>query len=313
MILSKRFISSFTAVLLLSSTIFAETNVHADSNVPSAAVATEQITGTADLIKADKQGVAESDLTVVELPSQFDDSIQITTKETKDELKISIPNNMDLNKPTITDAGSYEYKNDGAVDLILQPTEYGVRSTMNIKDYSAPKEYQFDLELPQGHKLISSADYFGDKPGSELDTKEIFVVDENNIIQSVFGAAWATDANGDEVPTHYEVEGDTLTQVVNFSKDTAFPVLADPDWVAIGACSAALVWFVGSNLFVAAKIIRVRKYIKALGGFKETAKLVAGATTWEEKLRAGGSALRSLAGEITGVTGLYACTKFMKR
>lgn len=90
--------------------------------------------------------------------------------------------------------------------------------------------------------------------------------------------------------------------------------MADSDWVAIGACSAALVWFVGSNLFVAAKIIRVKKYVKALGGFKETARLIEGVTSWEEKLRVGGLALRrSLAVEITGVTGLYACTKFINR
>ncbi|WP_167397381.1 hypothetical protein [Lysinibacillus mangiferihumi] len=57
----------------------------------------------------------------------------------------------------------------------------------------------------------------------------------------------------------------------------------------------------------------MKNYIKALGGFKESAKLIAGATSWEEKLRVGGSALRSLAAEITGVTGLYACTRFFNK
>lgn len=283
------------------------------SLVPSAAIKTEEITGTNDLIKANENGVAENDFNIINLPSEFDDGILLKSKGTGEDLKIGVPNNMQLSKPTITESGSYEYKNNGPVDLILQPTEFGVRSIVNIKDSSAPKEYKFELDIPAGHKLISSADYFGDVPGNELDTEEVFIVDENNIIQSVFGKAWAVDANGVDVPTYYEVVDNTLIQTVNFNENTAFPVLADPDWVAIGACSAALVWFVGSNLFVAAKIIKVRNYIKALGGFKESAKLIAGATSWEEKLRVGGSALRSLAAEITGVTGLYACTRFFNK
>ncbi|MGE7910693.1 hypothetical protein [Lysinibacillus xylanilyticus] len=307
--LAKKMTSLFATFLLLSATLLGST-ADADSLVPSAAIMTEEITGTNDIIKANENGVAENDFNIVNLPSQFDDGILVKNKETGEDLKIGVPNNMNLSKPTITNSGSYEYKNDGPVDLILQPTEFGVRSTLNIKDSSAPKEYKFELDIPEGHKVISSAEYFGDVPGSELDTEEVFIVDENNIVQSVFGKAWAVDANGADVPTYYEVVDNTLIQIVNFNENTAFPVLADPDWVAIGACSAALVWFVGSNLFVVAKIIKVKKYVQALGGFKETAKLIAGATSWEEKLRVGGSALRSLAAEITGVTGMYACTKF---
>ena len=80
------------------------------------------------------------------------------------------------------------------------------------------------------------------------------------------------------------------------------------DW----ACSAALTWFVGSNLFAVAKIIKVKKYINALGGFKEAATLITKATTWEEKLRVGGSALKSLAAEITGVAGLSCMSSIYK-
>lgn len=309
--LIQKITSLFAAFLLLSATLSSAAYAH--SLVPSAAIKTEEITGTNDLIKANENGVAENDFNIINLPSEFDDGILLKSKETGEDLKIGVPNNMQLSKPTITASGSYEYKNNSPVDLILQPTEFGVRSIVNIKDSSAPKEYKFELDIPAGHKLISSADYFGDVPGNELDTEEVFIVDENNIIQSVFGKAWAVDANGVDVPTYYEVVDNTLIQTVNFNENTAFPVLADPDWVAIGACSAALVWFVGSNLFVAAKIIKVRNYIKALGGFKESAKLIAGATSWEEKLRVGGSALRSLAAEITGVTGLYACTRFFNK
>lgn len=41
--------------------------------------------------------------------------------------------------------------------------------------------------------------------------------------------AWAVDANGSAVPTHYEINGSTLTQVVSHTaQDVAYPVIADP-------------------------------------------------------------------------------------
>lgn len=285
----------------------------AKTTEPTAALEAEKITGTEDLIQVNENNLLENNLNSITLPDKNDKKILIENKEDNSELSIGVPNDINLSSPNLTDSGSFEYKNNGSVDLILQPTEFGVRSIINIKNINAPKEYKFDLNLPKGHKLVTSHDYFKGTPGDDLDTGEVFVVDENNIIQSVFGKAWAKDANGKEVPTKYEVIGNSLIQTVDFNADTAFPVLADPDWVAIGACAAALTWFVGSNLFAAAKIIKVKKYIKALGGFKETAKLIVSATTWEEKLRAGGSAFKSLAAEITGVGGLYACNKFIKR
>lgn len=47
-------------------------------------------------------------------------------------------------------------------------------------------------------------------------------------------ASWALDANGKPVPTHYEVNGTTLTQVVEHAAGTAYPVVADPSyWPAV--------------------------------------------------------------------------------
>lgn len=43
-------------------------------------------------------------------------------------------------------------------------------------------------------------------------------------------APWAVDAAGKKLPTHYEISGSTLTQVVGYPRGTAFPVVADPTW-----------------------------------------------------------------------------------
>lgn len=54
----------------------------------------------------------------------------------------------------------------------------------------------------------------------------------------------AVDANGAAVPTRYEIDGTTLTQVVETDARTAYPVVADPScwwWVWTGtACAANL-------------------------------------------------------------------------
>ncbi|WGH89964.1 hypothetical protein QDX23_07405 [Auritidibacter ignavus] len=54
-----------------------------------------------------------------------------------------------------------------------------------------------------------------------------------------FQPAWSVDANGVELPTHFEIDGNTLTQVVDTS-DAQFPVVSDPlPLVAIGLAAIA--------------------------------------------------------------------------
>jgi len=51
-----------------------------------------------------------------------------------------------------------------------------------------------------------------------------------------FEAPWAKDANGAAVTTRYRLEGNTLVQVVDFDQNTAFPVLADPNFWQVTRC-----------------------------------------------------------------------------
>ncbi|CAN2254074.1 hypothetical protein [Bacillus vallismortis] len=264
----------------------------------------EHVTGIQNIMKSnestDTYSVVRNESGIIEIPKDSKKSIHFNNVSTS----IHLPTGK-LNAPGVaTKNGTIVFDHPkSSVGFGVQPTKDGVRNLIKIKNKKAPKEYKYDLELPKGSKLISAAEYLGE----EFDTGEVFVVDSDNIVTSVFSPAWAKDANKDDIPSHFRVEGNSLIQVIDFNENTAFPVIADPDWAKIGACAAAITWFIGSNLFAAAKIIRVKKYIKELGGLKETAKLLAGATTWEEKLRVGGSAFKSLAAEITGVGGLAVC------
>ena len=234
---------SFNKIFMVFSSLvlfIAMVSIHSNAQAITAdeidvAKAAEEITGIEELVKADADGVINNEISTIELPDHNLNEIVVNNElNNEPDIKIGIPNEMELGSPVVTKDGSYQYNGKENVDLVIQPTEAGVRSIVSINNENAPKEYDFKLDLPEGHKLVFSSDYFGEELALEDDIEEVFVVDENNIIQSVFGEAWAKDANGNDVPTHYEIVGNSLIQVVEFNENTAFPILADPDWVAIG-------------------------------------------------------------------------------
>ncbi|PGZ48261.1 hypothetical protein COE56_20360 [Bacillus anthracis] len=296
------------SISALLSPIHAEIN-NLQKDAYSTAQMIEKTTGIDDVLNNFK--VSSNEATVVEnasgtvkIPNKLN-SEPITIKNRKDSLHIYLPE-LNSSKVIQTNHGTLIYQDKNQpTDLALQTTKDGIRSLIKIKNQFAPKEYKFGIDIPNGGRLVTSAEYLG----KEYDTGEVFIVDSENIIQSVFMPAWAKDANGKPVSTHYKVDGNILIQVVEFDKNTAFPVIADPDWVKIGKCSGALAAFVGGNLIAASKLIKIKKYINALGGFGEAAKLLVQAATWEERMRVGGQALVGLAGELTGATGVWAACK----
>ncbi|KAK4184772.1 hypothetical protein QBC35DRAFT_39458 [Podospora australis] len=70
----------------------------------------------------------------------------------------------------------------------------------------------------------------------------------------------------------------------------------------IAKCVAAIVQLLATTAVPAAKLLRIKKYIKALGGTKQAVKLLLGATTKAEKLKAGGEILVNLAAELLGIS-----------
>ena len=70
----------------------------------------------------------------------------------------------------------------------------------------------------------------------------------------------------------------------------------------IAKCVAAIVQLLGTTAIPAAKLLRIKKYIKALGGTKKAVELLLKATTRAEKLKVGGQALVALAAELLGIS-----------
>ncbi len=86
------------------------------------------------------------------------------------------------------------------------------------------------------------------------------------------------------------------------SPSSAIPAASRASIWEILKCGAAIIELLATTAVPAAKILRIKKYIEALGGARQAAELLLKATTMEEKLRVGGQALVNLAKELLGIS-----------
>jgi hypothetical protein len=122
------------------------------------------------------------------------------------------------------------YETDSSpVSLAAQATEDGGMQVLVVIDGpDAPTEYRFDTTVPAGAVLLPSTD------GGAA------VVDAEGLVVAVVAPAWAVDANGQPVPTHYQIDGTTLIQVIDHH-GAAYPVVGDPCWSCWGAAVGAAI------------------------------------------------------------------------
>lgn len=159
-----------------------------------------------------------------------------------------------------TDELRTTFEGDGQHNSIsLEPLDKGMRALINIGSPDAPTSYDFDLS--------------GDVAGLSLESDgSVLGLDSKGNAIVTIPAPWAVDAKGAAVPTHYEVNGTVLTQVVEHTGgDWAYGITADPSFLKILKCAAAITAAVGSAVFSAAKILKI---IKAAGGVKSAASRI---------------------------------------
>ena len=109
---------------------------------------------------------------------------------------------------------------------VVTPSSTGYQVSQVINDPAAPTSYAYKLHLPAGYSpylqsngtiaLQTDADGKHGVAPTQADT--IGFIDP----------AWAKDASGNDVPTSYSVKGDTVTQSVDLTGVTTYPVVADP-------------------------------------------------------------------------------------
>jgi len=166
----------------------------------------------------------------------------------------------------------------------VQPTAEGFRALVRIESADAPERYDYVVG--------NDAAQLREEPDGSIS-----VLNAADEMISHIATPWARDANGVEMPTHYEIEGLKLTQVVEHRAGFyAYPVVADPFWSTawkVVKCTAAIGAFIAGNLFL---ITKVRRF----GGIARAVDKLRGASNYANRYKAA----LSVFGEVSGISGI---------
>jgi hypothetical protein len=151
-----------------------------------------------------------------ELPATAADPVVLGSEGSS--LAISLPGSA----TAVASGESTTYALAGGPDVVAQALADGtLRLAVTIPGPSSPSTYRYPLALPAGVQArlddTGGVEFFADNH-----------TDEPSPVIGRVMAPWATDANGDRVPTSFSLDGDVLVQHVEFDSTTAFPVVADP-------------------------------------------------------------------------------------
>jgi hypothetical protein len=172
-----------------------------------------------------------------------------------------------------------------------------------------------DVAIPPPHlasRASSAVDNFNfttDFDGALSSLFDVLDTIPDSVLESGDAAldAWLV-ANGLREPGAVKRSEDVVldTRGVDGEMETSLferaALQARVSWWKVAKCVAAIVQMLATTAVPAAKILRIKKYIKALGGAKQAVKLLLGATSKAEKLKAGGEVLVNLSAELLGIS-----------
>lgn len=183
------------------------------------------------------------------IPREATDGLGMGVGE--NQLSIGLPFASEAEGARLEQAGIVSYDNGNESTTVpIMGTDGGLQINTVVRSSEAPRRYAYPLDLPDGQSLSLANN------GGAL-------VGDSTGVSVLIAPPWAKDAFGLSVPTHYEIEGSTLVQVVEFTDDTAFPVVADPRF-----------WW-GWNVFASNRA--VDKALKLIGAGTATVGLVTAA------------------------------------
>jgi hypothetical protein len=194
------------------------TSKMADTSVLSNIGKTEVSRSGSFTLTARNMGVA------ISLPKRSSDSLLVESDE-GDFLGITLPFSGSNSTAVLLTDGLVAYSNRNAtVTVPIVKGDGSLQLTTVLNTVAAPETFEYQFTLPPGSKIVAMG-------------KGLALVNGKRFIGGL-AAPWAKDANGRDVPTHYEVAGTTVTQVVEHrANDFAYPIVADP-WLGLNIFSS---------------------------------------------------------------------------
>ena len=164
----------------------------------------------------------------VTLPATTASSLDLSSISGK-SMAVTLPFASEKVKASEVSDGIVEYDNgNGSSTVPILKDDGSVQITTIIEGPSSPTSYSYDFDLASGDRL------------EKQENGSIIIFDKTGKFAGGIAPAWATDANGEPVSTSYQIEGNTVTQIVEHGPDSAYPVVADP-WLGIDLISR-FVW-----------------------------------------------------------------------
>ncbi|MCH3975513.1 MAG: DUF2599 domain-containing protein [Bifidobacterium tibiigranuli] len=110
----------------------------------------------------------------------------------------------------------------------VQAIDGGVQQVFYLNNAQASHKYTVDYSSPDLDHMAFSKDKTGNTDGSVTLYKDKA---ETQILAYV-PAPWAKDATGREVSTHYEIQDNSLVQVIQPTRNDTYPIVADPTTIS---------------------------------------------------------------------------------
>ena len=223
-----------------------------------------------DAAAAIEHAAPTTDNPAVQLPDRASDGAELGLDDGQ-TLTMSLPARGDA-----TTADNSTLLDGTAPDtgLVVQSTAAGLRALITIDSPSAPERFAFRV----GGDVASL---------SARPDGSVLALDASGDVIADLATPWARDADGRDVPTHFEIDGTTVVQVVEHRGGSfAYGITADPFWSSVWKytkCAAA----VAALAFVGSKIYRA---IKSLGGVTSAVRLMLGAGNIHDFIAAAGNA-----------------------
>lgn len=231
-----RFLSVGALILGLAVPAHAEDDPSVDAgsalsvSTSASSLPTTEVLSNVAQVPTDSSGDTAIDATVggvdIKVPTDPSNPVSFESS-TGNVISIELPfANAAANARVVTQ-GVVAYDNNNASETIPVVKEDGsLQITSVIWSSTAPSAYTYTFEIPEGATLLIQ------------ENGAATILGQDGSFLGVIAPAWALDAEGVSVPTHYELTGSTLTQVVDHtSSDFSYPIVADP-WLGIDLISS---------------------------------------------------------------------------
>lgn len=216
-----------TGILVGSTAVSANAGIE-DANLRALQAITDHQPGDAtavldDLanvaVRASAENVIDATVagTLIEVAADPASGVTIEAPDTGVGFSIGLPFAARAADARVIGNGIPAYDNrNGSATVPLVKDDGSVQITTVIHSEGSPTRFDYELDLPTG--AIPTL----------LESGHVEIIGSDGAFIGGVSAPWAYDAQGVAVPTHYALEGSTLTQIVQHDARFAYPVVADP-------------------------------------------------------------------------------------